>query len=334
MPLMASQTWPRELEVALAVVRETALAARAWQEEVAHGAFLKADQSPVTIADFVVQTVVAERLAEQFPDDPLVAEEDSLPLLGNNARPLRARTLAIARRLLPAIDEEQLLAAIDRGKGSPDVRFWTLDPIDGTQGFVRGGQFVVALALVERGTPRIGLLGCPRWPGPSFLGVPSDSGVVVFAASGRGAFAAPLAGAGGARPIHVSSAREPRRARILRSFDSRHIDANAFDRILAALNVNEPPMLMDSQAKHAVLASGEADLMIRTVARPGFHDTIWDQAAGALIIEEAGGRVTDLRGAGLDFSVGRTLSRNDGFVASNGHLHGAALDAIRAALSH
>jgi 3'(2'), 5'-bisphosphate nucleotidase len=61
----------------------------------------------------------------------------------------------------------------------------------------------------------------------------------------------------------------------------------------------------------------------------GFHAAIWDEAAGSLLIEEAGGRVTDLLGRALDFSAGRRLSRNVGLVATNGVLHEGVLKAIQ-----
>jgi 3'(2'), 5'-bisphosphate nucleotidase len=86
---------------------------------------------------------------------------------------------------------------------------------------------------------------------------------------------------------------------------------------------------MDSQAKHAVVASGAADVLLRFPAQHGFHDAIWDQAAGSILIEKAGGRVTDLAGHPLDFSTGRHLSRNEGLVATNGILHDAVVKAIR-----
>ena len=58
-------------------------------------------------------------------------------------------------------------------------------------------------------------------------------------------------------------------------------------------------------------------------------EQIWDQAAGALLVEEAGGRVTDLEGRPLDFGVGRRLDRNFGVLATNGRLHDAALATLR-----
>ena len=64
-------------------------------------------------------------------------------------------------------------------------------------------------------------------------------------------------------------------------------------------------------------------------SRPDYHETIWDQAAGSIVITEAGGRVSDLDGRPLDFSHGRTLKRNRGILATNGHLHEAVLSALR-----
>jgi 3'(2'), 5'-bisphosphate nucleotidase len=88
---------------------------------------------------------------------------------------------------------------------------------------------------------------------------------------------------------------------------------------------------MDSQAKHALIAAGAADLLIRVPASKTYRDKIWDQAAGSLLIEEAGGRVTDLNGVPLEFGVGRLLSGNEGVIASNGHLHDAVIEAIQRA---
>jgi 3'(2'), 5'-bisphosphate nucleotidase len=117
---------------------------------------------------------------------------------------------------------------------------------------------------------------------------------------------------------------------VLRSFEAAHGDVARFDRTLTILGTTTPPILMDSQAKHVVLAGGHADLLLRFPVPTGVPDAIWDQAAGSLLIEEAGGRVTDLEGRALDFSVGRRLRRNDGLVASNGLIHEGVLEAVQA----
>jgi 3'(2'), 5'-bisphosphate nucleotidase len=100
-------------------------------------------------------------------------------------------------------------------------------------------------------------------------------------------------------------------------------------RILRELSSHASPMLMDGQTKQVLLAAGAAELLMRIPIDPEYRETIWDQAAGALLVEEAGGRVTDLDGRPLDFTTGRHLSRNTGLVASNGLLHDAVLAIVR-----
>jgi 3'(2'), 5'-bisphosphate nucleotidase len=65
-------------------------------------------------------------------------------------------------------------------------------------------------------------------------------------------------------------------------------------------------------------------------SRPDYREKIWDQAAGSIVVTEAGGKITDLDGRPLDFSHGRTLANNRGIVATNGRLHAAILDGLRA----
>lgn len=57
-----------------------------------------------------------------------------------------------------------------------------------------------------------------------------------------------------------------------------------------------------------------------------------DHASGSLLVTEAGGIVTDMYGKPLDFSVGRTLSRNTGIVASGAEIHREVLDCVTAVL--
>jgi 3'(2'), 5'-bisphosphate nucleotidase len=316
--------WPREVDVALRAVRDGAVLAREIRERSGERAAVKPDRSPVTVADFAVQALVADRLARAFPGDPLVAEEDAGLLRLPEGRAILQSVREALGPILHGLDSSRILDAIDRGRGTPAERFWTLDPVDGTKGFVRGDQYVVALALVVQGRVEIGVLGCPRIAAHG----PGGVGSLVWAVRSGGAFRVSLAG-GEEAPLHVSSCREPGAARVLRSFESEHMDRRTFDDIIAVLNVEPRPTLMDSQAKHAVIAGGGADLLIRVPATREFRDKIWDQAAGSIVVEEAGGCVTDLRGAPLDFAAGRLLARNEGLVASNGHLHAAVLDAVR-----
>jgi len=87
---------------------------------------------------------------------------------------------------------------------------------------------------------------------------------------------------------------------------------------------------MDSQAKYAAVAWGRAELYLRAPhpRTPDYREHIWDHAAGWLVVTEAGGRVTDVYGAPLDWTQGWRLANNIGVLASNGQLHDAALAAL------
>ena len=321
----------RDAVLAMRAVAEAVDLARTVEREVAAGALSKDDTSPVTVADFSVQALIAARLGRDCPSDTLVAEEDVTALRSEPG--LTSRVVGVVRQADPSLHSDQILDWIDRGAGSPGRRFWALDPIDGTKGLLRGGQYAVALALVEDGVVKIGVLGCPRLS----LGPPSamdaavearGEGGIAVAVRGRGAWWS--GGSGGSLVrLSVSQVREPPQARVLHSFETSHNDVEMLRHVVNALSLERAPWLMDSQAKHAVVSSGAADILLRVPTGQSYREAIWDEAAGSLLIEEAGGRVTDLVGRALDFSAGRRLSRNVGLVATNGVLHDAVLKAIQ-----
>jgi 3'(2'), 5'-bisphosphate nucleotidase len=235
-------------------------------------------------------------------------------------------------RVVPEATPELVCEWIDQGGAEPGPRFWTLDPIDGTKGFLRGDQYAVALALIENGRVVLGVLGCPNLVegGTADLKGP---GSLVVATAGQGTWVAPIDGPGGFARLKVSDVADPGSARLLRSFEASHTNVEQMGDVADVFGAKAQPVLMDSQAKYAVLASGHGDALFRFLSpkQPDYREKIWDQAAGALIVEEAGGRVTDLAGRPLDFSKGRTLAENQGVVATNSRLHAAALAAIQGA---
>lgn len=131
--------------------------------------------------------------------------------------------------------------------------------------------------------------------------------------------------------LKVSGNTDSADAQVLRSVDAGHTNVGRVAQLMELLGVKHEPVLMDSQAKYAVIAAGYGDLLFRllTKAQPDYRERIWDHAAGSIIVEEAGGRVTDLTGKPLDFTQGRSLTGNVGIVATNGLLHETALHAIR-----
>ncbi|KAI9205388.1 uncharacterized protein BJ171DRAFT_501958 [Polychytrium aggregatum] len=136
-----------------AVTKACRLCERVFRQLVTSETIIKKDKSPVTVADFGAQSVVNAILLRHFPGDRIVGEEDSKDLRDSPAT--LQRVLELANSVLepgfPSGDE--LCDVIDQGnfEGGGSGRFWTLDPIDGTKGFLRGEQFAVCLALVEDG---------------------------------------------------------------------------------------------------------------------------------------------------------------------------------------
>jgi 3'(2'), 5'-bisphosphate nucleotidase len=316
-----------EAMLAMQAVTEALRVARIVEHEAAGGALTKDDDSPVTVADFSVQALIARRLGRDFPNDNLVAEEDASALRAIGSVGVLARVVDLVRHVDGSSAPDGILEWIDRGGGSPGKRFWTLDPIDGTKGLLRGGQYVVALALIVDGVVQVGVLGCPHLlPGEG--AVRHGSGGMAVAVRGLGAWWSPLAD-NSLQRLFVSRVDDPGRMRVLHSFEASHGDVGRLSRAISALGTRVPTIPMDSQAKHVVIASGGADVLLRFPSDKGRHDAIWDQAAGSLLIEEAGGRVTDLRGRTFDFSAGRHLLYNEGLIASNGVLHDAVLAAVR-----
>jgi 3'(2'), 5'-bisphosphate nucleotidase len=319
-----------EAEFALRAVRAAAGICQEVRRDIGGAALRKLDASPVTVADFASQALIAGWLAETFPSDPLVAEEDSRMLESDPAA--QAQVVERLRRLCPEADAGCVRAWIDRGAGRTGDRFWTLDPIDGTKGFVRGDQYVVALALMEGGSVVVAALAAP------VLGIdleprPSRDGCIMLAVRGEGAWVMPLENGGGRRAF-VSSCELPSAARLLSSVESAHTDPAQLALFNHRLGITADPIRLDSQAKYLVVAGGHAELLVRFPPedRPSYKEKLWDVAAGLLVVEEAGGRATDLDGRPLDLTAGRELSRNRGSLISNGRLHDAALEAVRGTL--
>lgn len=316
-----------ELEIAVAAVREAGLLCRTVQAGIDPGAMAKKDRSPVTVADFGSQALVCRALGEAFPDDPVIGEEDSAELAAAGNEAMLDRVTGFVREYRPEADGETVCRWIDRGGAKEySPRFWTLDPIDGTKGFLRGQQYAVALALVLDGELAAAVLGCPNL-GPDLAGDRGE-GTLFTAIRGEGTWSQPLAT--GREPVRVAvgDQEDPRLIRFCESVEAAHSSHGDAARIAACLDIQAEPARLDSQTKYGVVARGEAEAYLRLPRDASYTEKIWDHAAGALVVTEAGGRVTDIAGRDLDFSHGYTLTENRGVIVTNGRLHDAVLETI------
>jgi 3'(2'), 5'-bisphosphate nucleotidase len=324
----------KEYTVAVEAVTQAATLCQAVRASLVSAETIdKMDKSPVTVADFGAQAVIISALKAAFPDDPIVAEENTAAICGDDSQQMREKILSYVQDVLPTMTEKTMLDAIDGGqyRGGGNGRFWTLDPIDGTKGFIRGDQYAIALALIEDGEVIFGVLGCPNLPVEALGSSDSPRGVILTARRGEGAVLKDME-TGISRQIMVSEEDDPALAVFCESFESGHTAQGASAEIVHDLGVDVAPARLDSQCKYAVVARGEAGVYMRLPTRADYEEKIWDHAAGVIVVEEAGGRVTDARGNPLDFTQGRTLRNNKGVLATNGLLHHAVIAATKKAL--
>jgi 3'(2'), 5'-bisphosphate nucleotidase len=284
----------------------------------------KQDRSPVTVADLAVQAVITLHLRELDDRFMIVAEEDLQQVAGPQGLDVLREVTELVDGVRPGTTSSMVEGALgDRVLDPPSTgSYWILDPIDGTKGFLRKQQYAIALARYEAGSVVAGGLGCPN------LTVEDSVGVLCLAGRGSGAWRR-LGEQGELEPISASQIRSPSQLTLCESVESGHSSHAWSANIAEALKVGNQPVRMDSQCKYAAVAMGLADVYLRLPVRMGYEEKVWDHAAGVIVVEEAGGVVTDIHGEPLHFDRGHTLSANQGVVVSNGHSHGAVLDAIR-----
>jgi 3'(2'), 5'-bisphosphate nucleotidase len=325
-----SNGFSSELEVALDAVRKASEVCRAVQKSITSESLKKKDKSPVTVADFASQAIICHMLQQSFPDDPVIGEEGADELRSEDGAAFLERVRSECESVGVAGTSDDICNWIDRGNLQEyRDRFWTLDPIDGTKGFLRKEQYAISLALIVDGQIQIGILGCPNLPVDSG-NEDGPRGVLAWAVKGQGSYVQPL-DTPTAEPsaIHVTSTQESSDSRFCESVESGHSSHDWSGQIAAQLSITNEPFRIDSQCKYLAVAKGDADIYLRLPTRKGYQEKIWDHAGGVLVVEEAGGRVTDIHGRDAEFTHGATLAVNQGMVVTNGRFHDAVVAAVQ-----
>ncbi|MFN6312092.1 MAG: 3'(2'),5'-bisphosphate nucleotidase [Planctomyces sp.] len=315
----------RELEAGLQAVRQAALLCRQVQSGITTESLAKRDNSPVTVADYGSQAVICRLLAAEFPQDPVIGEEGAAELRTSEGAAFLQQVLNLCAQHGAPGTPDDVCGWVDHGGASQySARFWTLDPIDGTKGFLRKEQYAISLALIVNGQIELGILGCPNMEFPG-----GGPGVLAWAVRGYGAWQQPLFdGSLPAVAVRTSVTSEPAELVLCESVESGHSAHDWSGLTAGELAVRKTPLRMDSQCKYLAVARGEADVYLRLPTKKGYQEKIWDHAGGVLLVLEAGGQVTDISGRLLDFRQGSTLALNEGVVATNGRVHPVVLRAI------
>lgn len=177
-------------------------------------------------------------------------------------------------------------------------RLWIVDPIDGSRGFAKkNGEFSVMIAFVQDGAVGAGVV---LEPAP---------GRLTYAQKGGGCWA--IDGNGERRRCRVGTVDEPAKCALVQS----HTKTGQSARPMQVLKPARVIETYSAGVKLARVARGEADVYVNTYAE--FHD--WDIAAGHLLVDEAGGRVTGLGGETLRYGEPGAWQRH-GLVAANANL--------------
>jgi 3'(2'), 5'-bisphosphate nucleotidase len=170
------------------------------------------------------------------------------------------------------------------------------------------------------------VIGCPR-----LLEINSgETGAIFCAIRGRGTISLPLFAArigkegrlegdmfDQDRGFRLPTTVETFPLTMTESRDPGHTDHRFSERLSERIGIaNVIPC--DSQAKYGLVARRSAHFYLRHSVKKGYREKIWDHAPGSLILEEAGGMITDFTGCKLDFSRAQpTISVNGGILASN-----------------
>lgn len=329
----------------------------------------KDDDSPVTVADWSVQATVSYMLSESFKNEKIsiVAEEDVQTLSRPSSSTLLQSVVKTVNDCLAqsakfglkgpieSLGPSQVLESISRcsSSGGPKGRHWVLDPVDGTLGFVRGDQYAIALALIDNGEVVIGVLGCPNYPmkkewltyphkcykNMSKLSDSWDEGCVMYTKRGSGeVWMQPLIEGDRnfdwpnlARQVEVSSINDITMATFCEPVEKANSSHSFTAGLAHSMGLRNQPLRVYSMVKYAAIARGDAEIFMK-FSRAGYKEKIWDHAAGVLIVQEAGGVVTDAGGRPLDFSRGIYLEGLDrGIIACSGYaLHEKIIAAVYA----
>lgn len=187
-------------------------------------------------------------------------------------------------------------------------RLWIIDPIDGSRGFVKKlGEFSVMISFVDKGEVAVGVVGEPA------------KQRLTYAERGHGCWKRD--GAGKPEPCRVSQVAELGKCALVQSHSK---SPGMLKGPVQALNPTRIVETYSAGVKLAMVARGEVEIYLNTYE--AFHD--WDCAAGHVLVEEAGGRVTGMAGETLQYGLEGAWQRH-GLLATNGKVHEAGLEALK-----
>lgn len=251
-------------------------------------------------------TAAGTEIRQAWGGSQIIEHKGAIDIVTETDRRVEALITTRLRQAFPdhLIVAEEASAGMNLQPPPTDRYVWYLDPLDGTTNFAHGyPQFSVSLALARGREPQLGIVHDP---------IRNET---FFARRGHGAT---LNG----QPIHVSAVDNLEQALLGTGFPyDRREHVEFYLAFLADFMRRSQGIRRGGSAALDLcyVASGRFDAFWEWKLKP------WDTAAGALIVEEAGGVISDFQGSPFDLYGPQTL-------ASNGCLHAAMIEVLSARL--
>jgi len=226
----------------------------------------------------------------------------------------RAASRLIVEGLSKTFPDDAILSEEERDDPEHRLsknRAWIIDPIDGTAGFVqKDGDFAVQIGLAEGGEAVAGIVYLPFHD------------AMYFAAKGRGGFVTRRHQTSPLRASYKSDFHKMKLA-ITRNHWSKKMD-----RVIEDFAFQETVRRGSVGLKIGLIAEATCDIYIHVSPRT----KLWDTCAPQIILEEAGGKVTDIFGSPMRYDVS-DLQNHNGILATNGVSHNDAVERMRPLLA-
>jgi 3'(2'), 5'-bisphosphate nucleotidase len=279
-----------------------------WFKKRGFESFVKMDKSPVTLADYASQIYIISKLKYLYPNDSIIAEETY-----NSKLNMRSEKLILSCYNTLNLSIETEIKDILNYRGPKSKRHWSIDPIDGTKGYQKGLSYAIGIGLIENYQKISCVIGVPNY---------NSSGMAIFVANkDHGAKAS--YGGGPFTAIKVSDQKSISQFRFCHSL---HYDEPWVLKLAQILGI-EKYVQIDSMAKFCMVADSSADVYVKPMNKD--RSFIWDFLPGDLLVNEAGGKVTDLKGYPPKYIDDKCVISAPGLVVSNGKFHEEIIEAIK-----
>jgi 3'(2'), 5'-bisphosphate nucleotidase len=255
------------------------------------------------VLEYYAREIIAEEKlgADNFYEPVTAADRDASSL--------------IVERLSAKFPYDAILseeAADDAQKRLSKKRAWIVDPIDGTAGFVKkDGDFSVQIGLAEEGEPAAGVVFMPFHD------------VLYYASKDSGAFSVH----GNDEPIRLAVSSKTDFGEMKLALTRNHY-SEKMAKIIEAFRFASQVRRGSVGLKIGLIAERTCDIYIH----PSPRTKLWDTCAPQIILEEAGGKLTDLFGDPIKYDIADVQNHN-GILATNGVSHRAAMEHLRPVLT-